>query len=270
MKSHRLIASALALTALPVAPALAQMAQPSMEVAPGNTLLTVTAEGKTFREPDLAVFSAGVTTQGDSAAAALAENSRAMTQVIAALKRAGIAERDIQTSNLSISPIYQDPNRDAMMAARISGQPYVPPPPEMSVPRIIGYTANNNVSVRQRDLDDFGTVIDTLAAAGANQINGPMFQMDNQEPALDEARLDAIKAARTRAELYANATGLRIVRILSINEGGGYYGPPPVVFASAERGGMGAPPPPPPPAPVQPGELQMTVNVTVLYELAPR
>ena len=271
MKSHRLFASALALAALaPVAPAFAQMAQPAMEVAPGNTLLTVTAEGKTFREPDMAVFNAGVTTQGETAAGALAENSRAMTQVIAALKRAGIAERDIQTSNLSIQPIYQDPNRDAMMAARVSGQPYMPPPPEMSVPRIIGYTANNNVSVRQRDLKDFGKVIDTLAGAGANQIHGPMFQMDNQEPALDEARLDAIKAARARAELYAQATGLRIVRILSINEGGGYYGAPPVVFARAATMSSAPPPPPPPPAPVQPGELQMSFNVTVLYELAPR
>ena len=243
MKSHRKLIAALALAALPTAPAFAQMAQPAIEVAAGNTLLTVTAEGKTFREPDMAVFNAGVTTQGNTAAGALAENSRAMTQVIAALKRAGIAERDIQTSNLSIQPIYADPNRDAMMAARVSGQPYVPPPPEQSVPRIVGYTANNNVSVRQRDLKDFGKVIDTLAAAGANQINGPMFQMDNQEPALDEARLDAIKAARARAELYANATGLRIVRILSINEGGGYYGTPPVVFARAmgERGG--GPPP---------------------------
>src|SRR5688500_18375838 len=213
----------------------------------------------------MAVFSAGVTTQGQTAAEALAENSRAMTQVIAALKRAGIAERDIQTSNLSISPIYQDPNRDAIMAARSSGQPYVPLPPELSVPRIIGYTASNNVSVRQRKLDDFGTVIDTLAAAGANQINGPMFQMDDQEPALDEARLDAIAAARARAELYANATGLRIVRILAINEGGGYYGAPPVVFARAASQGGAPPPPPPPPAPVQPGELQMSFNVTVLY-----
>ena len=271
MKSYRIFASALALALLaPASPAFAQVAQPAMEIAPGNTLLTVTGEGKSFREPDMAVFSAGVTTQGETAAAALAENSRAMTQVIAALKRAGIAERDIQTSNLSISPIYADPNRDAIMAARISGQPYVPPPPEQSVPRIVGYTANNNVSVRQRDLEDFGNVIDTLAAAGANQINGPMFQMDNQEPALDEARLDAIRAARARGELYANATGLRIVRILSISEGGGYYGPPPVVFARAERGGMAGAPPPPPPAPVQPGELQMTFNVTVLYELAPR
>jgi hypothetical protein len=270
MKTHlKLLAAALVAVALPAAPAWSQMAQPGVEVAPGNTLLTVSAEGRSFREPDMAVFSAGVTTQGKTAAAALAENSRAMTNVIAALRRAGIAERDIQTSNLSIHPLYADPNRDAMMAARVSGQPYVPPPPEQQVPTIIGYQASNNVSVRQRDLKDFGKVIDTLAAAGANQINGPMFQMDKPEPALDEARLDAVKAARARAELYANATGLSIVRILSIAEGGGYYGPPPVVFA---RGGMmeAASAPPPPPAPVQPGEMQMATTVTVLYELAPR
>jgi uncharacterized protein YggE len=270
MKSHRrILAAALAVglaAGLPAA-ALAQVAQPPVAVAPGNTLLTVNAEGRTYRKPDLAVFSAGVTTQGQTAAAALAENSRAMTRVIAALKAAGIAERDIQTSNLSISPVYSDPNRDALMAARVSGQPYVPPPPQ--VPKIIGYQASNNVSVRQRDLANFGKVIDTLAAAGANQINGPSFQMDQADPALDEARLDAIKNARARADLYAQATGLRIVRILSISEGGGYYGPPPVLFSAAERGG-GMPPPPPPPAPVQAGELQMTTNVTVLYVLAPR
>jgi uncharacterized protein YggE len=268
MKSFlRAVPAALALAALPAAPALAQASQPAVAVAPGNTLLTVTAEGRTFRAPDVAVFSAGVTTQGQTAAAALGENSRAMTEVIAALKRSGIAERDIQTSNLSINPIYSDPNRDAMLAARTTGQPYVPPP-QPAVPKIVGYQASNNVSVRQRDLKNFGKVIDTLAAAGANQINGPMFQMDNAEPALNEARLDAVRAARERAELYANATGLRIVRILSITEGGGYYGPPPVAFLAAERGGPA--PPPPPPAPVQPGELQQTASVTVLYELAPR
>ena len=248
-------------------PAAAQIAAPPVEVAPGNTLLTVSAEGRSFSEPDLAVFSAGVTTQGDSAAAALAENSRAMTQVIAALRQAGIAERDIQTSNLSIQPVYADPNRDAMMAARSTGEPYIPLPPEQQVPRIIGYQASNNVSIRQRDLDEFGRVIDTLAQAGANQINGPMFQLDEAEPALDQARLEAMSKARERAELYANAAGLRIVRILSISEAGGYYGPQPVTFARAEA--MSAPPPPPP-APVQPGELQMNAAVTVLYELAPR
>ncbi len=260
---------ALAAALTPTAPLAAQMGQPVMEVAPGNTLLTVSAEGRSFAEPDLAVFTAGVTTQGTDASAALEANAQAMSRVIDALKRAGIAERDIQTSNLSLNPIYRDPNEEAMRSARMTGQPYMPPPPEEQVPQIIGYSASNNVSVRQRDLEDYGTVIDTLVEAGANQVNGPMFQLDDQDAALDEARLAAMTTARQRAELYAGAAALRIVRVLSITEGGGYYGPPPVVFAQRISVTGAPPPPPPPPSPVQPGELQMTANVTVLYELAP-
>lgn len=255
----------LTLAALAPLPARAQVPSPVPVIAAGHTLLTVSAEGRSLRQPDLAVFTAGVTTQGKNANEALAANSRAMNRVIAELKRAGIAERDIQTSNLSISPIYSNPERDAMIAARMSGQPYVPPT-EPAVARIVGYTANNNVSVRQRKLGDYGQVIDTLVAAGANQINGPSFQMDDADPALDEARLEAMTKARTRAELYARAAGLRVLRIVSISESGGYYGPPPVAFAVAERSGA---PPPPPPSPVQAGELQLTANVTVLFELAP-
>jgi uncharacterized protein YggE len=265
MRSISLILAAGAMaSAMPV---LAQPAPPVV-VAPGNTVLTVSAEGRTLRQPELAVFTAGVTTQGQTAATALGENSQAMTRVIAALRRAGIAERDIQTSNLSIQPVYADPNRDAMLAARASGQPFIPPPPEQQVPRIIGYQASNQVSVRQRNLRDFGRVIDTLASAGANQINGPAFQMDDDRAALDEARLDAMANAKARAELYARATGLRVARILSISETGGYYGPPPVAFARMASMDVAAPPPPP--APVQPGELQLNTSVVVLYELAPR
>ena len=263
MKSTR-FALALLAAAFP-AGAFAQGVVPA--IAPGNTLLTVSAEGRTLRQPELAVFSSGVTTQGKTAGEALAENSRAMTRVIAALKGAGIAERDIQTSNLSINPIYSDPNRDAMMAARVNGTPYVPLPPEQQIQKIVGYSVSNQVSVRQRRLGDYGKVIDTLVSAGANQVNGPSFQMDDADPALDEARVAAMKKARQRADLYARAAGLRVARVVSISESGGYYAPPPMVFATAERGGISAPPPPP--APVQAGELQLTANVTVLYELAP-
>ncbi|KRB79892.1 hypothetical protein ASE00_19035 [Sphingomonas sp. Root710] len=245
----------------------AQTMSPAPVVATGNALLTVTAEGKALEAPDLAIFNAGVTTQGKTAAEALSANSTAMERVIAQLRRAGIAERDIQTSNLGIEPVYSDPNRDAALAARYAGQPYVPPAADAAVPKIIGYRANNSVSVRQRDLKNFGRVIDTLVAAGANQVNGPSFAMDNPDPALDQARVQAMRQARARAELYARAAGLKVLRILSITEGGGFYGSPPVVFA---RGAIAASaPPPPPPAPVQPGELQMTANVTVLFELTP-
>ena len=173
----RLLPLALFAAALPL-PAAAQVAGPLPPIASGNTLLTVTAEGRSLRAPDLAVFTAGVTTQGKTAGDALGENSRAMTRVIAALKAAGIAERDIQTSNLSINPIYSDPNREAMMAARVNGTPYVPLPPEQQMQKIVGYTVNNNVSVRQRRLGDYGKVIDTLVSAGANQVNGSRLVID--------------------------------------------------------------------------------------------
>lgn len=271
--SYFLVAVGLAATAMaPIGAARAQMALPALEVASGHSLVSISAEGRTIGKPDVAVFSAGVTTRGESAAAALAENSRAMARVLAELQRAGVAMRDIQTSNLSIQPVYVDPNREAMetmMAARASGQPYAPLPTEPQVPRIVGFQASNHVSVRQRDLDEFGKVIDTLAAAGANQINGPALEMDNAEPALDHARLEAIKTARARAELYAKATGLRILRILSIADGGGSYGPQPIVFGTTTAIREAAPPLPPSPSPVRPGEVQVAATVTVLYELAP-
>jgi uncharacterized protein YggE len=253
----------LAASLVPAAAFAQQFSTPVPVISAGNSVLTVSAEGKSLRTPDLAVFNAGVTTQGKTAAEALGANSTAMARVIAALKRAGIAERDIQTSNLSINPVYSDPNRDAEIAARTSGRPYVPP--EQRAPVIVGYQATNSVSVRQRRLDDFGRVIDTLVSAGANQVNGPSFQMDDPDPALDEARLEAMKTARARADLYARAAGLRVVRILSISESSGYYGPPPMAFARIASASA----PPPPPAPIQPGEVQLTANVTVLYELAP-
>ena len=247
----RIALPALALSAAIASPAMAQQLSPLPVVEAGHSVLTVTGEGRSSRTPDLAVFNAGVTTQGKTAAEALAENSRAMTQVIASLKRAGIADRDIQTSNLSVSPVYAEPRRlpDGSI--------------EQQTPVIVGYQVSNNVSVRQRKLGDYGKVIDTLVSAGANQVNGPSFQLDDADTALDEARVEAMKKARARANLYADAAGLKVVRILSITESGGHYPTPPVFYA--RDAAMAAPPP----APVQPGEVRLTANVTVLFELAP-
>jgi uncharacterized protein len=245
-------AAAAALAAFAV-PAMAQVTAPVSTIAPGHTVLTVNAEGSTTGEPDMAVFSAGVTTQGDTASAALAENSTRMTQVIAALKRAGIAERDIQTSNLNLNPIYAPPRRLPDGTVEDQGQ------------KIIGYQVSNTVSVKQRKLADYGKVIDALVSAGANQVNGPNFMLSQPEGAMNAARTKAIKAARDRAQLYAQAAGLRVVGILSINESGG-YAPQPVMY---RRMAMEAAAPPPPPAPVMGGELETQVNVTVQFELAP-
>ena len=237
-------------TALPSSAALAQQTAP-MTIAPGNTLLTVSADGRSVRTPDLAVFTAGVTSQAKTAGAALTANAADMNRVVAALKRAGIADRDIQTSNLSLNPVYAQP-------VRLPDGNY-----EQGEQKIVGYNVNNTVTVRQRKLSEFGRVIDTLVEAGANQVNGPSFQMVEPDAATDEARLAAMKKARARADLYAKAAGLRVGRILSISETGGYNPGPPVLFARMAADSA------PAPSPVAAGEIQLNANVTVLFELTP-
>jgi hypothetical protein len=249
-------------------PAAAQPA-PTSAVAPlgqNSALLSLTAEGQSRRTPDLAIFNAGVVTQANTAAQAVAENSRRMDSMIAALRRSGIAERDIQTSNISLQPRYSNPELEAQIRARTNREPYIPPA-EAQTPRIIGYEARNNVQVRVRRLGDMGRTIDTLISAGANEVNGPSFTMDEPRAALDEARAAAIATARERAELYARAAGMRVVRILSITEGGGYYPVQEAIVVTGASRGMMAPPPPPP-TPVAPGELTLGVNVSVQFELA--
>jgi uncharacterized protein len=231
--------------------AMAHDVQSGPVVAAGNTMLAVSAEGRSTRTPDLAVFSAGVTTQGKTAGAAMTANAAAMNKVIAELKKAGIADKDIQTSSINLNPVYGQPVIDAQ------GQ-------MIHEPRIVGYQANNMLSIKQRDLKGFGKVLDALVAAGANQISGPNFQMDKPELALDEARTNAMKAARARADLYAKAAGLRVVRILTISEGGGYQPPMPVMYAKAEMAmDAGAP------TPISAGQVEAQVSVAVQFELAP-
>lgn len=247
MKTLSLLAATAMAASAPAA--LAQQA-PAPAIESGHTMLTVTAQGSSTREPDLASYTAGVTSQGATASEALSANSAQMSKVIAALRRAGIADKDVQTSNLSVSPIYAQPKR-------LPDGNY-----EDGPQKIVGYQANNTVSVRQRKLADMGKVIDALVTAGANQVNGPNFQLSQPEAAMDEARVEAMKSARARADLYARAAGLRVARIVSISESNG-YSPQPVMFVRKAAADMAAAPP------VAAGELEMNVNVTVQFELAP-
>ena len=233
------------------------VAQPAPQVpvsplGPNSTLLSVTAEGRVERVPDIANFSAGVVTQADTAGEALTANSRRMNEVVSALKRAGIADRDIQTSSINLSPRYSNPELEARSR---------PVPPDRPItPRIVGYEARNTVQVRVRKLGEMGRIIDTLVSQGANEVNGPSFALDEPASALDEARTEAIANARQRAELYARAAGMRVARILTITEGGGYY--PVQEMAMARMA-----PPPAPPTPVAPGEVTLGVSLSVQFEL---
>jgi hypothetical protein len=194
------------------------------------------------------MFNAGVATTGKTAKEALDANSAAMNRVIRSLRASGIAERDIQTSNLSINPVYS--NRTRPMNEL-----------EEQAPPIIGYQVSNQVIVKQRNLREFGKVIDTLVTAGANQVNGPSFQVEDVDSALDGARREAIAEARKRAALYASAAGLRVSRIVSISESGGYSPRPMMARAVAMDMAESAP--------VAEGEVEMQVNVSVVFELVP-
>ncbi len=227
------------------APAVAQpIAENPRTPAPsGATLLSVTAEGRVQSAPDVADLTAGVVTQAGTATEAMRANAERMTSVVAALKRAGIAERDIQTAGINLNPQY----------VYRENQP----------PQLTGYQAINNVTVRVRNLGNMGRTIDALVAQGSNQINGPMFRLDKPDAALDKARVEALAKARSRAELYAGATGMRVKRIVQISESGGMVPPPyPVPMARAEA--MVAKDAT---TPVAPGEVEATANVNVVFEL---
>ena len=194
----RLILAALVACAVPLAPVAAQPV-PAAPLAAG-TRLDVAATGEVRRVPDLVRINAGVVTQSPNASEALRQNAARMAPVRAALRRAGVAERDIQTSNISLSADYRHR--------------------ENAPPLLTGYRASNEVNIRFRDIARAGPIIDALVAEGANQINGPMLEIERPEEALDEARTRAIAVARARAELYARALGMRVVRILAVSEPG--------------------------------------------------
>lgn len=232
-----LLASAALLAATP----LAAQPMPLPVVPVAGTVLELTAQGETRRTPDIATINAGVVTQAADAASAMRENAARMDRVIAALKRAGVADRDVRTSNIALAPQYR----------YAENQP----------PVITGYQASNTVTVRFRDIARSGSVLDALVATGANQINGPELGLDNPAAALDEARLDAVAKARSRAELYARAAGLKVKRILSITENAYEMPRPmPVMMRAMDVAESAS-------SKILPGEQSLNVALSVRFEL---
>lgn len=234
-----LLASVLAMGSIVMTTANAQSTPPSVAPADG-TLLSVSARADASRVPDVASLSTGVVTQAADANAALKANSAQMAKVVATIKAAGIAERDIQTSGISIHPQYR----------YAENQP----------PAITGYQASNTVNIKVRDIGKLGEVLDALVSSGANQVNGPNFEIDEPEAVYDEARQSALKQAQARAEMYAKSLGLRVRRIVSISEGGGFQPPVPMMKAMAMDARMES-------APVAPGETTLSANLDVVFEL---
>jgi uncharacterized protein len=226
MKHRTALAAVITAGTLLAAPALAQTALPAA--------ISVTGEATVSAAPDLAQIEAGVTSEAKTAREASEANNAAMGKVLQALKGAGIAEKDFQTSRLSLQP-QSAPNRPGPSA-------------------IVGYRASNRVTIRLRDVTKLANVIDTLVGAGANDIGGINFMVSNASKLLDEAREQAVADARRKAEIYAKAAGVTLGAPLSISEEGS---PGPMPYRKMAVGMAAS-------APVAQGEetLQMTVSVS--------
>jgi uncharacterized protein YggE len=232
---------ALALTAAP-AVASAQAAPPAAESMFRATTLNLSAYGETRIAPDMATISLGVVTDGKTAAEAMQANAVRMSAVVASLKKSGIAEKDIQTSNLNLNPQYRYE--------------------ENKPPILIGYQATNTVTVTVRDLKRLGAAVDATVSAGANQVHGISFGLTDRTAAENAAREAAVKALMAKADLYARATGHRVLRLVTLSEGGSYSPQPPVPMLAMRSEGFSKAD-----TSVSPGELNVRVDVTGLYEL---
>lgn len=236
-----IMATALAF-GMPMTSSADPQSSPAYAMPSDGTLLSVSASADAKRVPDVASISAGVVTQAADANAAMRANAVQMDKVMAAIRAAGIAERDIQTSGINLNPQYKYTDN-------------VPP-------TITGYQASNTVSITVRDLSRLGKVLDTLVQQGANQINGPSFEVDKPDEAYDEARIGALKKAQARAQTYADSLGLKVRRIVSISEGGaGFPRPMPMVRMMSADAGMAKE------TSVAPGETTLSVSIDVVFEL---
>lgn len=206
------------------------------------TTLNLDAYGETKAAPDMASIGLGVTADARTAAQALADNAARMSQVMATLKAAGIAAKDIRTAGLNLNAQY----------AYEQGQ----------APRLTGYQASNQLSITVHDLARLGAAVDAAVASGANQVNGISFGLTDSTAAENAAREQAVRALQAKADLYARATGYRVVRLVSLSEGAASEGPrPPLPLMATARMAKAE-------TVVAPGELNVRVDIAGVYELA--
>ncbi len=201
--------------------------------------ISVTGTGRVVISPDIADLRLGVMVTAKTVKAARATNAEAMTAVIASLKKLGIAERDIQTTTLSLSPVYDYSS---------NSRP----------PRLTGYTLTNAVAVTIRDLDLVGDAIDDGLAAGATSLDGVTFRVENQVAAEKLARENAMAEAKAKAQTLASAAGVSITGVASISETSAPI-PYPIYYGARDLAAEGIS------TPVQPGTNEVTVSVSVVY-----
>jgi uncharacterized protein YggE len=238
-------------TAALLAAALPLMAHEEGGMASGELVpvLSVQGSGQSRVTPDEAVVRLGVTAQAPTARAAQDQVNRTAAAILEAVRKLGVGAEQVQTSELSLGPVYS------------SGGPE-----ERTEPRIAGYQANNVVSVTLADLDRVGPVIDAGLGAGANRLEGVLFGLRNDAPARAAALADAVAEARNKAEALARAAGVRLVEIVEIVEGGVSVFTPTTMArgrVAMEAMDMAA-------TPVSSGQVSVDASVTVRYRIAPQ
>ena len=202
--------------------------------------ITVTGTGESQAQPDAAQIHAGVVTQAPRAAEALAENNERIRQLLDLLTGLQIPEKDIQTSQFSVSPRYEPLVRGRER-------------------RIAGYDVSNQLRVKVRDIGALGNILDTLVRAGSNELRGIQFSVDDPTALMDEARRAAIADARRKAMLLARSAGTKLGKILRIQEGSApQISPRTLAFAQENLGSA---------VPITPGTQQFRVTVTVTYAI---
>ena len=227
--------TALAAATLTASPALAQDEE--------RPTLSLSATAEVMIEPEFASVRSGVEITAPTAQAAMRENADLMSGVMSALRRAGVADRDLQTSNLTVQPVYEWIN-------------------ERSERRLTGYRARNIVTARVRELDEVGEVIDAMVGAGANNIEGVSFGAEDTAEDMDEARRMAVARLLEKAELFAGAAGLELCGIRSMSESSNRPAPMYAnVMMARESGGADTP--------VAAGELTLSATVTAGFCIRP-
>lgn len=237
------LAAGLLAASLMGATAAATQAQSTTDADETLRTLSVSGVGRVNAVPDVADINIGVTMTAKEAGAAGAKAAEAMDSVVTALLGMGIDELDIQTTNLSLNPRYDWTAEPA---------------------QLLGWEANNTVSVTVRDIDAVGDVVDAATKAGANQINGISFRVEDPTEAEALARSAAVADAEAKATQLAADTGVEITGVVSISESGGqqpqpiYMARSEMAFASDSAAGT----------PVLPGEVELSVSVFIQYEIA--
>lgn len=232
----RLVVPLLAAPFLAVPAAAAEI-----QVAATGPVVELTVNENVEAEPDIVTIGAGVTTQARTAVEAMRANAQEMNSVVDRIKALGVPERDIQTTGISLGAMYDYNQQTQRQVFR-------------------GYQASNRVSVKLRDIDRTGEVLDALVAAGATDLSGPDWSLDDDTAARAQARRQAFETARGQALEYARAAGYADIRLLEISEMIASQPPMPYLRAvSAEAADASTP--------VQPGMVQAGVTVRVTYEM---